>query len=604
MIELNKKLINIFIVNVLVLMIYSANAQQIPLQSHYFFQEHIINPAYTGSRTYNPIYLGYRNQWSDFPGSPETFTLGVHYLREKNHGIGGGFFRDNLGGAYSQTGAQFNYAHHVQIEDKASFSLGLGTIFNQFSGDYSNLDPNDPAVQIGNESKLATDLSLGAHFSSKGLKLGLSVNNLMESSISDYGVVPADNRLNRQFHLMGSYKVDFDSSFALEPMFLVRTIGSTPTQLDATILAHIKQIVSLGLTYRTGDALAFITGIEYKNLLLFYSYDMTTSSAQSYTGQTHELTLGTRIIGKIPQMSSDKDFDGVADDDDSCPLEAGPKKNNGCPYPDSDGDGISDNDDKCPQLKGESKLAGCPDRDKDGIADLMDECPDIPGSAKNGGCPKISQLHILDNKGRTVTIVNELENGEYSVNGISHKYKYYFLLETNKKEVPDSIYITIVNQDGEHRSQARLGESGYYELVKQAVKDEKQDEKQEVIEIELKEEEKKVLKEAFGALEFETSKAIIKETSYPSLLELVKLMDANSSYRLYLVGHTDNVGNPMNNLMLSKKRADAVRHFLVQFGIDDKRFIVSFEGESSPIESNDTKEGRQKNRRVEMTIIK
>ena len=620
MIASNKNFLRIFSLNFLVFIILFGNAQQSPLQSHYFFQEHIINPSYTGSRTYDPIYLSYRNQWSDFPGSPETFTLGGHYAIDLNHGIGGGFFRDNLGGAFSQTGGQLNYAYHIQIKDKGFFSLGAGAIFNQFSGDYSNLDPNDPVVQIGNESKLATDLSLGAHYSSNGLKIGFSVNNLLESSISDYGLVPTENRLKRQFNVLGSYRVDFDSSFALEPMFLVRTIGITPAQLDATLLAHIKQIISLGLTYRTGDALACIAGIEYKKFLLYYSYDMTTSSAQSYTGQTHEITLGSRIPGKGGKLSGDTDSDGVCDADDDCPDVQGPIENNGCPYGDSDGDGVPDNKDKCPQLKGVFELGGCPDRDRDGIVDLQDECPDIPGTIYNGGCPEFSQLHILDNRGRTVTVVNENSSGEFIVRGLPHDNNYYYLLESRKEEIPNPIYITIINGEGEHRIEAELGESGFYEVKKpepQVVEnsnttenevvepvEEETVEEPEHDEVVLKKEEKEVIDNAFNNLEFETGKSIIKESSYPSLLQLVKLLDANNSYKLYLVGHTDNVGDAMSNLLLSKKRADAVRNFLVQFGIDENRFIVNFEGENKPIANNETEDGRQKNRRVEMTVIK
>ena len=592
------------------------NAQQSALQTQYFFQEHIINPSYTGSRTYDPVYLGYRNQWSDFPGSPETFTLGGHYAIDLNHGIGGGFFKDNLGGAFSQTGGQLNYAYHVQINDKGFFSLGAGAIFNQFSGDYSNLDPNDPVTQIGNESKLATDLSLGAHFSSEGLKLGVSVNNLMESSISDYGAVPSDNRLYRQFNILGSYRVDFDSSFALEPMFLLKTIGTTPAQFDATLLAHIKQIFSLGLTYRAGDALAFIAGVQYKKLLFYYSYDMTTSSAQSYTGQTHEITLGTRIPGKGGRISGDKDSDGVTDADDECPDVQGPIENKGCPYGDADGDGLPDNIDKCPQLKGIIELGGCPDRDRDGIADLQDECPDIPGTIYNGGCPEFSQLHVIDNRGRTVTIVNEHSNGEYIVRGIPHNSAYYYLVESRKDEIPNPIYITIVNQEGEHRIEASLGKSGYYEVKKPKVENTDvedveeettqdevlpiQEEKEEVV---LATEERKVVDQAFGELEFENGKSIIKESSYPSLLELVKLLDNNADWKVSFTGHTDNVGEAMFNMLLSKKRAEAVKEFLNQFGVDDNRIVVDFYGETKPISTNDTEEGRSRNRRVDMVLI-
>ena len=101
MIAFNKIFLRTFLLNAFVLVMFLGNAQQTPLQTHYFFQEHIINPAYTGSRTYDPIYLGYRNQWSDFPGSPATFTLGGHYAIDLNHGRGGGFFSSSSSSSYS-----------------------------------------------------------------------------------------------------------------------------------------------------------------------------------------------------------------------------------------------------------------------------------------------------------------------------------------------------------------------------------------------------------------------------------------------------------------------------------------------------------------------
>jgi len=118
------------------------------------------------------------------------------------------------------------------------------------------------------------------------------------------------------------------------------------------------------------------------------------------------------------------------------------------------------------------------------------------------------------------------------------------------------------NGEGEHRIEAELGESGFYEVKKpepQVVEnsnttenevlepvEEETVEEPEHDEVVLKKEEKEVVDNAFNNLEFETGKSIIKESSYPSLLQLVKLLDANNSYKLYLVGHTDNVGDAMS----------------------------------------------------------
>jgi outer membrane protein OmpA-like peptidoglycan-associated protein len=112
-----------------------------------------------------------------------------------------------------------------------------------------------------------------------------------------------------------------------------------------------------------------------------------------------------------------------------------------------------------------------------------------------------------------------------------------------------------------------------------------------------------ILKTAFDNLEFETGKDIIKEVSIPSLTELAGVLKKKAEWGLQISGHTDNVGDDQKNMILSKKRAEAVKNFMISQGIDTSRLYVLYFGETMPIASNDTPEGRQKNRRVEMKII-
>ena len=119
----------------------------------------------------------------------------------------------------------------------------------------------------------------------------------------------------------------------------------------------------------------------------------------------------------------------------------------------------------------------------------------------------------------------------------------------------------------------------------------------------IEEEVKEILKTAFDNLEFETGKAIIKSESIPSLTELAEVLLKKEGWKLKIAGHTDNVGKPQNNLILSKKRAESVKSFMISKLINDERLTVLYFGETQPIEDNSTNEGRQKNRRVEMTII-
>ena len=83
---------------------------------------------------------------------------------------------------------------------------------------------------------------------------------------------------------------------------------------------------------------------------------------------------------------------------------------------------------------------------------------------------------------------------------------------------------------------------------------------------------------------------------------LALLLSEKPEWILKLIGHTDNVGDDASNMELSRKRSEAVRDYLVSNGLNFDRFTVEYYGESRPIDSNDTPEGRKRNRRVEMII--
>ncbi|MCU7549884.1 OmpA family protein [Chitinophagaceae bacterium LB-8] len=95
----------------------------------------------------------------------------------------------------------------------------------------------------------------------------------------------------------------------------------------------------------------------------------------------------SRNVVSMKNVPVDKDQDGIPDDQDACPSEAGTLLLSGCP--DTDGDGIIDSKDKCPKKFGLVKYSGCPipDTDNDGLNDEQDLCPELPGSVAHKGCP-------------------------------------------------------------------------------------------------------------------------------------------------------------------------------------------------------------------------
>jgi len=100
---------------------------------------------------------------------------------------------------------------------------------------------------------------------------------------------------------------------------------------------------------------------------------------------------------------------------------------------------------------------------------------------------------------------------------------------------------------------------------------------------------------------FDFDKADIKPTSEPAIKEIAKLLQDNKGLKLYVVGHTDNVGNIDYNMKLSKARADAVvKELTTKYKVSAQRLKAYGVGSLAPVASNKTDEGRAKNRRVEL----
>jgi len=103
---------------------------------------------------------------------------------------------------------------------------------------------------------------------------------------------------------------------------------------------------------------------------------------------------------------------------------------------------------------------------------------------------------------------------------------------------------------------------------------------------------------------FDFDKAVLRPESKAELNNLIRLLRENPTMKVEIAGHTDSKGSDEYNIRLSRARAKAVRDYLVEVGgINPKRLVVVGYGESRPIASNATDEGRQLNRRVEFKIL-
>ncbi len=240
----------------------------------------------------------------------------------------------------------------------------------------------------------------------------------------------------------------------------------------------------------------------------------------------------------------DSDGDGVPDGIDQCPdtPKGWPVDEKGCPR-DTDGDGVPDAKDACPDTPRGARVddRGCPlDSDGDGVPDGIDQCPDTPKGwpVDDRGCPKDS-------------------DGDGVPDGAD--------------QCPDTPRGTPVDARGcpQPPKAAPLFEEGKKELVLEGVN-------------------------------FETDKAILTPDSLAALDRVAASLKDWPDVRVEVGGHTDSQGSSSHNMKLSAQRAETVKDYLAGKGVDPSRMTVKGYGSTRPIADNKTKEGRAKNRRVDL----
>ncbi len=253
---------------------------------------------------------------------------------------------------------------------------------------------------------------------------------------------------------------------------------------------------------------------------------------------------------------SDRDRDGIIDDEDACPdvagVATGDPQTHGCPPPsDRDGDSIVDVEDACPDVPGvatdDPATHGCPppsDRDGDGIIDDEDACPDVAGVATGDplthGCPPPSD-----------------RDGDGIVD--------------DKDACPDKAGVP--NADPKKHGCPKAVVVGKQIKILERV-------------------------------EFDTAQATLRPESGSVLEAVLSVLNKHPEIKKVRVeGHTDNRGSRAYNRGLSQRRAAAVVGWLIKKGVDPSRLTAEGFGLDRPIDTNETSEGRQNNRRVEFHIV-
>jgi len=375
------------------------------------------------------------------------------------------------------------------------------------------------------------------------------------------------------YRLDGLYHFNIDENEDLVPYLSIGAgavrLNNNPGDSDADLIANygggIKYFITKSLAAR--GEIRHIIDFEddvYNNLI--YTFGLT----YLIGGKAKEVAPppALELVPAAAPAPADSDGDGITDNLDKCPgTPMGVSVDSrGCPL-DSDKDGVYDFLDKCPGTpKGvTADSTGCPlDSDGDGVYDSKDKCPGTPKgvTADSSGCP-------LDSDG----------------DGI---YDYLDKCPDTPKGAP-------VDTAGCPLDSDRDGVFDYLDKCPDTPIGIQVDKNgcpvpiKEKVTIELN-------------VEFDTNSSVVKNMYDERIQKVADFLKAYPGTTAEIEGHTDNVGSDAYNLKLSQKRAESVMQHLVNKGSDPSRMKAVGYGETRPIADNGTKEGREKNRRVDAGI--
>jgi type IX secretion system PorP/SprF family membrane protein len=272
-------------------------AQTEPMYSQYMYNMLGVNPAYAGNREATSVNFFQRRQWVGMAGSPQTTSVSVDGAAKDNKiGWGVQLYDDKLG-VEKADGANLMLSSHVRVSEKGILSGGLSVGLMNYRIDLMNVQgrftPSDPAF-YANFNKWLPAVGLGIYYHTEKFYAGFSVPNVLKSRLSAFDVMKSGIQKVNSTHmfLTTGYVFNVNEEVKIKPSTMIKAVSGAPIEADINTNIWLKDIIGLGFSYRTGDAMIVMAEAQInENLRVGYAYDMTISPLKYYNNGSHEMML-------------------------------------------------------------------------------------------------------------------------------------------------------------------------------------------------------------------------------------------------------------------------------------------------------------------------
>lgn len=277
----------------------TASAQFEPQFTQYMFNEMFINPAYAGSRDQVSSTLVYRNQWVGLQGAPKTQSASIHGpLMNKTMGLGLTMMNESIG-VTKQFSVYANYAYRIPMGTKSALAMGIqGGMINHQENleDVITNEEYDPEFMLNTPHVILPNAGWGLYFNTDRFYAGVSVPRMLENKVAGDGTGDVTNQMNFEtwhYYFASGYVFPISDNMKLRPTMMIKAVSGSPIIGDFTVSALMKEVIWLGISYRTEDSFSGLLEFQITPQLRFgYSYDYTTTELNNYSNGTHEINLG------------------------------------------------------------------------------------------------------------------------------------------------------------------------------------------------------------------------------------------------------------------------------------------------------------------------
>jgi type IX secretion system PorP/SprF family membrane protein len=289
-------------------------AQTEPMYSQYMYNMLGVNPAYAGNREATSFNFFQRRQWVGLAGAPQTTSVSLDGAFNDNKlGWGVQAYDDKLG-VERADGVNMMMATHIQVSDKGTLSGGLSMGLMNYRIDLLNVQgrytPSDPAF-YSNFNKWLPAVGLGIYYNTDKFYAGFSVPNVLKSRLTAFDVMNSGIQKVNSTHLFftSGYVFDVNEDVKIKPSTMIKAVGGAPIEADFNTNVWLKNVIGLGFSYRTGDAMVAMAEAQINNnLRVGYAYDITISPLKYYNNGSHELMFRYEFGNNNTKIKSTRYF--------------------------------------------------------------------------------------------------------------------------------------------------------------------------------------------------------------------------------------------------------------------------------------------------------